>query len=310
MPMLIDSILLLALFAALGGLAELTVKHIKHLGAILKIRLFVFGLLLGIITSLPELSLGINATINQVAPLSVGNLIGGIMVMLGLILGVSILLNRKIKTDGRLAGVIPALLVIIAPIFLGLNGRYGVTDGLIMIGLYIGLIAYLYRLNRLDHQSRINIAIHGRPGKSIMLAIGGTIGILIVSHYIVEITIQLLEYITISKLALGLIVFSIGTNLPEISIALISWRKKSSELSLSHLLSSSFTNVLILGVLAFLKPITFNIDATYWVTAIFMALILICFAWFYKSNKKMDRREGLILLALYILFVVVNFLFE
>ncbi|HNS33653.1 MAG TPA: hypothetical protein PKG83_00310 [bacterium] len=310
MLILINSVLLLILFVALGWLAELTVNHIKRLGAILKIRLFVFGLLLGIITSLPELSLGINATINQVAPLSVGNIIGGVMVMLGLILGVSILLNRKIKTDGRLAGVIPALLVTMTPIFFGLNGYYGATDGLIMIGLYLGLVAYLYRLNRLDHQTSLHTAISDRPGQSIILAISGTIGILIVSHYIVVITVQLLEYITISKLTMGLIVFSLGTNLPEISIALTSWRKKSSELSLSHLLSSSFTNTLILGVLAFLRPINFNIDATYWLTAIFMALVLICFAWFYKSHKKMDRREGLVLLALYILFVVINFLFE
>ncbi|HNW09350.1 MAG TPA: hypothetical protein PK619_02750 [bacterium] len=310
MLILINSVLLLVLFVALGWLAELTVNHIKRLGAILKIRLFVFGLLLGIITSLPELSLGINATISQVASLSVGNLWGGIMVMLGLILGVSILLNRKIKTDGRLAGVIPALLVTMTPIFFGLNGYYGATDGLIMIGLYLVLIAYLYYLNRSNRQANVKVATSGRPGQSIILAIGGTIGILIISHYIVALTVQLLAYITISKLAMGLIVFSLGTNLPEISIALTSWRKKSSELSLSHLLSSSFTNTLVLGALAFLRPISFKVDATYWLTAIFMALVLICFAWFYKSHKKMDRREGLILLALYVLFVVINFLFE
>ncbi|HPN81741.1 MAG TPA: hypothetical protein PK412_04345, partial [bacterium] len=292
MLILINSVLLLVLFVALGWLAELTVNHIKRLGAILKIRLFVFGLLLGIITSLPELSLGINATISQVASLSVGNLWGGIMVMLGLILGVSILLNRKIKTDGRLAGVIPALLVTMTPIFFGLNGYYGATDGLIMIGLYLVLIAYLYYLNRSNRQANVKVATSGRPGQSIILAIGGTIGILIISHYIVALTVQLLAYITISKLAMGLIVFSLGTNLPEISIALTSWRKKSSELSLSHLLSSSFTNTLVLGALAFLRPISFKVDATYWLTAIFMALVLICFAWFYKSHKKMDRREG------------------
>jgi len=61
MPILLDALKLLLLFVVLGWSANFAVKNIKYLGAILKIRLFAFGILLGLITSLPELSLGINA---------------------------------------------------------------------------------------------------------------------------------------------------------------------------------------------------------------------------------------------------------
>jgi len=117
MPMLLDLLKFLFLFIALGWSANFAVKNIKYLGAVLKIRLFVFGILLGLITSLPELSLGINATIDNATTLAVGNLLGGIIVMLGLILGASLLLNRKIVTDGRLASLIPTVLVIFSPVF-------------------------------------------------------------------------------------------------------------------------------------------------------------------------------------------------
>ncbi len=236
MPMLFDLLKLLFLFIALGWSADFAVKNIKYLGAVLKIRLFVFGILLGLITSLPELSLGISATIDKAAAFSVGNLLGGIIVMLGLILGASLLLNRKIATDSVLASLVPTVLVIFSPVLFGIDGRYGLFDGLAMIGLYAGLIFHLYRLNHFNNHKHIEITDSNQVSKSIILAIAGIIGILIASHWIVGITLDLLNYIQVSQLVIGLVVFSIGTNLPEISIAITSWRKKSSELSLSHLL--------------------------------------------------------------------------
>lgn len=309
MPILLDLLQLLLLFIALGWSANFAVKNIKYLGAVLKIRLFAFGILLGLITSLPELSLGINATINRATALSVGNLLGGIIVMFGLILGASLILNRKITTDGRLASLIPTVLVIFSLILFGVDGKYSLFDGIAMIGLYVGLIFYLYRLNHFSNHKHIEITDSNRVGKSIVLAIVGIIGVLVASHWIVAIILDLLGYIQVSQLVIGLVVFSIGTNLPEISIAITSWRKKSSELSLSHLLSSSFTNVLVLGVLALLRPIIFDTNSVFWIVALFLGVILILFTYFYYSGKKMDRREGAILLAVYVIFIVVNIYF-
>ena len=133
MPVLIDLFKLLFLFIALGWVADLAVKNIKYIGATLKIRLFAFGILLGLATTLPELSLGINSTINQAASLSVGNILGGIIVILGLVLGASLLLNRKITTDGRWATLIPTVLFIFSPVLFGIDGQYGLTDGIIMV---------------------------------------------------------------------------------------------------------------------------------------------------------------------------------
>src|SRR3989338_3097437 len=272
MSILLDSLLVFFLFVALGWSADFAIKNTKYISAILKIRLFAFGILLGLITTLHELSLGINATVDQATALSVGNLLGGVIVMLGFILGISLLFNRKITTDGRLASLIPTVLVIFSPVLFGIDGKYGFLDGLAMIGLYLGLIFYLYRLNHFSNHAHIKIINRNKTTKSIIFAVAGIIGILVSSHWIVKITLDLLSYIQVSQLVIGLIVFSIGTNLPEISIAITSWREKSSELSLSHLLSSSFTNVLVLGILAVIHPITFNVDSTFWTLAIFFSI--------------------------------------
>lgn len=302
-------LLLIILFFVLNWSADFTVKNIKYLGLILKIRLFAFGILLGLITSLPEFFLGISATIDRAAALSVGNLLGGVIVILGFILGSILFLNKKIITDGKFSSLIPIALVIFSPILLGVDGVYNFFDGLIMILLYVGLVFYLYYQNRFDHypdSNKVKIINRSMTSKAIFFAILGMIGILISSNWIVEITLGLLNHVQVSKLVIGLVVFSIGTNLPEISIAVTSWRKNTAELSLSHLLSTSFTNTLILGILSILNPIVFKAGLPFWTTALFLGMTLIFLVVFYRSKKKLDSREGVILLTMYFLFTIIN----
>lgn len=309
MTILLNFLSLFLLFIVLGITANFVVENIKYIASVLKIRLFAFGILLGLITTLPELSVGINATIDRASSLSVGNLLSGIIVIFGLVLGVSLFLNRQIITDGKLSIVIPEVLVIFFSIILGLDGNYGLLDGLIMIVMYFCLIFYLYLVNHSFNLSHKEIINNNKIAKTIFFSIAGIVIILLTSHWIVGITLNLLNYINISKLAIGVLVFAIGTNLPEISIAITSWRQKTSELSLSHLLSSAFTNVLVLGILAVMRPINFEVGPTFWTLVVFLSAIMFLFLFFYHSGKKMDRREGLVLLTIYGLFLIVNFYF-
>lgn len=306
MALLLDLLLLLLLFVILGISADFVVKNIKYIASVLRIKLFAFGILLGLVTTLPELSVGINAAINEASSLSVGNLLSGVIVILGLILGASLLLNRDVATDGRWSVLIPQVAIIFSLILLGLDGSYGLIDGLIMVGFYCGLIYYLYRINQAPEISYPELINKNKILKAFLASVLGVVAILLASNGIIKIILDLLNYVNISKLVVGALVFAIGTNLPEITITITSWRKKASELSLSHLLSSAFTNVLVLGILAVIRPIVFEVDISFWVIAVFLSLILVLFLVFYRSGKKMDRREGLALLMVYVVFLFVN----
>ncbi|MFH1047079.1 MAG: hypothetical protein V1738_02150 [Patescibacteria group bacterium] len=308
MSLVINSILLLSLFAFLGLAGNVAVENIKYIASALKIRLFAFGILLGIITTLPELSVGLNAMIDDVPSLSAGNLLGGTLVILGLVLGSSLLLNRGISTDGQIKSLIPQAAVIFFPLLLGLDGRFSLIDGGLMLLAYLGLIYYLYRVNGSAGRPHFELIDRRMISRALLLSIVGIVAILLVSHWIVLISLNVLDHLGVSRLLMGVLIFSIGTNLPEITVTITTWRKKAPELSLSHLLSSNFTNVLVLGLLAVIRPISFNLNSVYWVLMIFSALILICFLYFYHSGKKLDRREGILLLGIYALFLIVNIL--
>jgi len=298
--------LLLLLFILLGLSADWAVENIKIIATALRIRLFVFGILLGLITTLPELALGINAIINDISIISIGNILGGVIVMLCFILGGTLLFGREIETDGRLQFVLPASVVIFSPIILGLDGFYSTYDGLIMVLLYLGLIFYLYKINHSYKSLAKKNITEKKISKAFLLSILSIVGILFISHYIIKLTTELLNYFKISQLFIGLIVFSIGTNLPEITIVLASWRKKASDLSLSLLFSSAFTNILVLGILTTISPIVFNLNLHFWLLAIFLLFTLILFIIFYHSDKKLDKKEGLILFLVYLLFLIFN----
>lgn len=308
MAILIDSLWLIFFFTILNLAADLAVRNIKYIASVLKMRLFAFGILLGLVTNLPELSVGINSTIDNVADLAAGNLNGGVLVLLGLILGISLIFCRKIETEGSWKMFLPVAFVMFSPILLGIDGHYGKLDGAIMISLYLGLILYLYLVNSNSKKSYFSLIYQGKISKAVIFSIVGVVFVLLASNWVVETTLKLLKEINIGNFTMGLLVFSIGTNLPEMTIAFASWRRKTSELSLSNLLSSSFTRVLILGVLAFISPISFGVGASFWTLAIFLILILVAFTVFYHSDKKMDRREGIILLGIYVLFLITNIL--
>lgn len=301
-------LIIFTLFIILGISADVTVNNIKKIASTLKLKLFTFGIILGIITTLPEIFLGINATFDNIASVSVGNLLGGIIILFGLVLGLILILNNKIKTDDRFDLILPQLLVIFSPILLGLDGVYNLLDGLIMVGLYVGLILYLYKSNKsLEKIPNEKILFHKTHlTKAIIFSILGISTILISSHWIIEYTLKILNSVKVEQILLGTIIFAIGTNLPEITIAFTSWLKKSSELSLSHILSSAFTNIFVLGILSIIKPIFFTINTHFLLLILFLTIFLILFLIFYHSEKKLDRKEGVIFVVTYIIFLIVT----
>lgn len=309
MPTIINFVILVALFIVLGLSADLAVKNIRYIASSLKMKLFALGIILGIATTMPELSIGISSSLRGMGGLAVGNILGGIAVIVGLILSVNLILHKNIATTESWSATIPALVVISSPFLLGFDAKFGLFDGLIMMVLYLGLVFYLYKMGQREKGESLALIDKKKIAKAILMALVGIILVIITSNLAIETASIILEKFGISRLMMGILVFSIGTNLPEITIALSSYRRKASELSLSYLLSSAFTNILVLGILAVLKPISFKMDLAYLILAGSVSLIMILFVIFSYTKKSLSRLEGFIILAVYLVFLGANIYF-
>ncbi len=296
-------LLLFILFYLLGKSADLVVLQVKGLGERFGIPLSFLGIILGLLTSVPELSVGINALLENAVAVSVGNLFGGVIVLFGLIYGGGIILNRKTKTDGKIWHIIPFFSYILLAIIFGITGTITEVEGGILMAGYLAFIFFLYlkgEKKQSDHHfKRTPISLT----KSVLIVIAGLLGVIVLSKLIVFLSLEFIKDFHIPEFLTGFLVFSIGTNLPEVTITIRSWRKHIKDLSVANIYGSAIANIFIIGLLAFLKPIPIQTGMSYYAMAVAFLVLFILTVFFYKSDKKLTRPEGFALLGFYVLSV-------
>ncbi len=300
---LLAILFLLFLFFVISKSADLIVLNLRKTGEKLGIKIFFLGMILGLMTTLPEIAISINSSINGIPEISFGNMVGGIIILFGLILPISIILNRKVKTEKHTFLFSIILLFLLLPLILGLKGYLNYIDGIILISSYIVLVYLLYRKHRVTNSVKIEIVNRKEVGKYFMLIILGIIGLIISSNLIVETTIYLLKGYNISVFIIGLLLYSIGTNLPELIIAIRSFKRKVEDLSFSNLIGSAMGNSLAIGALSLAKTINVEVNSSYLFLTIFNFVFFIIFFIFYKTDRLLVRKEGIAIFLMYLLFL-------
>ena len=301
-------LLLVALFILLGKSADFLIDGSRALGAKLKIKTIHLGFILGILTTTPELFIGINTVLEDVQAISFGNLAGGIIILLGFIMGLNIVLRKNIEIAD---GVEPPFLLFVAfflimPLIFILDGKINFLEGAILILTYIAIVIYWFK--RRSGGRNTKIQKDSKTQWAVVYFIIGIIGIVFLSRFIVDVTLALLEGLRISKLMIGVIVFSIGTNLPEIIVVFESWRKKIKTLALGNLIGSAMANILVIGTLAVFSPINIVINESFIVFFITFIVVVGLFVFFSYTKKKLQLWEGATLILIYLFFVLFEFL--
>ena len=300
-PTMLNFLILVAigiLFYLLSKSAALTVDSIKKIGGFFHIPLLSLGFILGFLTSLPELSVAVNASARDLSDLSLGNLLGGISVLFGLILGTSILFSRPIATDGNYKTILPVLGYSFLPFVLGLNGEISFGEGIFLILIYIILVFFLFdNTKKTGGQEKI---LNCKPIKQIVLALTGIFSLILISNLIVRLTETMLESYNIPAFFIGFLLFSLGTNLPEIAIVFHSIKKRATELSTTSIFGSAIANSLIVGILALIRPIPIEQIGSYVALCASTGILLFFIFKFYKTEKKFTKKEGIILLFIYL----------
>lgn len=300
---------LLALFFILGKCADLAIYHSRMIAEKLGIGIFFLGLIMGFFTSFPELAVGVSALIDDVPNISLGNLFGGIVVLFSLVLGINVILQRKLKADHSIFQLSIILLFLLVPVILGLNGSIGIIEGAAIIVAYFAMLFVLYR-----QQRHIIDVPHLSDRKSLFkhmfLFLLGVVLVLVVANFTVDLTAGLLDRLPLSRFVVGLIIFAIGTNFPEIIVAIRAWRNNLKELSLSNLFGSAMANTLLIGVFAVIRPFSLVIDNSYYVLLACMLGLFVLLLIFYRTGRSLRRAEGVALLLVYIIFILLQIFFE
>ena len=104
---------------------------------------------------------------------------------------------------------------------------------------------------------------------------------------------------------IGATVIAFGTSVPELATSVDSVRKGFLDLAVGNIVGSCFINItLILGLTFLLAPLNVNMSA--FTDLILFSLIANIMLWYMLQNTNVSKREGAILLAIYIIFIVIS----
>lgn len=305
----------LAAFFILWYCSGIIISSVERLAHKFKLSSFAVSFfVLGILTSIPEFSVGINSIINKTPDIFVGNLIGASLILFILVIPLLAVFGGGVKLIHQLGenNLIFSLLVVAAPVFLIADSVLTRTEGVFLILIYIILFYFIEKKNGLMAVSKDLEKIF--PDKKhfiedfieIVLA---SIIIFITSKFIVNETIYFASFFHISSFLISLIILSIGTNLPELSLALKSIFSGKKEVALGDYLGSATANTLLFGLFTLLNGKRVNISVDSFQILFLTLLGLGVFYLFSRSKNDISKKEGKILLLIYLLFIITQVLF-
>lgn len=267
--------------------------------------------ILGLLTSISEISVTTSSILEGVPQISVGNLVGASFVILLFLIPFLAVVGRGIQTNHTLSrrNLLLALLTITLPVFCVIDGDVTPREGLLALLTYVTLLfAVRGQKDSIREVELIekNIKEKTKAWTDLAQVLVGGIFIFIAGHFLVEQAIYFAGLLDVPNSLIGLLLLSIGTNVPEIVIAGRAILKRHKDIAFGDYIGSAATNTLIFGVLSIASG-RFRVEASEFVaTALLMVVGFTFFFFFTQSKNKISRREALVLLSFYAVFLFIQ----
>lgn len=301
----IQLILLIVGFILLIKGSDFFVDGSSNIASILKIPTLIVGLtIVAFGTSAPEAAVSITSSLSGNNALAVSNVIGSNLFNMMLIIGLCALLRElKIGRD-VLNKDLPFLVMITAILsgFIIIGWSISRVEGIILFLLIIGYVSYLVYSAKKTKEAQIVEKPKMGLLRSIIYIIGGMAGIIIGADFVVDSASYIAMAFGMSETLVGLTIVAIGTSLPELVTSLTALKKEENQLIIGNVIGSNIFNILfVLGASSIISPITINPNMI--VDIALMLGVTILFFIFGKTQDKYDKKEGFILVALFIAYM-------
>lgn len=305
MEMIIQIAILIIGFVFLVKGADMFVDGASNIAYNFKIPTLIVGLtIVAFGTSAPEAAVSIAASVAGNNAISIGNVVGSNIFNLLCIIGVCALIGtlpvdkELLKRDFPVVLGSTVLLVLFAHLFGELSRAIGILF-LALIIIYVYLMVKKAKSN--PEASEIQEAKFGM-GKSIIFLIIGLIGIILGAEFVVNSASFLASMFGLSDTLIGLTIVAIGTSLPELVTSLTALKKGDTGIVIGNIVGSCLFNILfILGISSAIVPMP--IAPTMMTDLIFLVAITALSYIFANTKDKFDRKEGLVLFVLFIIYM-------
>jgi cation:H+ antiporter len=260
-------------------------------------------------TSAPELIVSLKSALEGHADLALGNVIGSNIANLGLVLGITIIISTISVEKSFYKTDWPVMMLSSLALYgvIAFDGEIQRYEGIVLFVLLIVFLVYLLRFQKtavIDEMSEDDEELPLYKDV-LFLAIGG-LALWGGSELLIDGSVSLAKAFGISERIIGITIVSVGTSIPELAASVIAVLKKEKAISLGNLLGSNIFNVLaVLGITSMVTPVSIT-DMRLLTNDIFWMLgfaLLVFPLVFFPVRMKLSWKEGVILLALYAVFI-------
>ncbi len=306
-------IIFAAAIAAIWFFAGLIVESVEKISTTLKKSAFIVGFfVLGFLTSLGESSVAINSIIQGAPQVSAGNLVGASFVLLIFIVPLLAVAAGKVQMNKIFDGLKLAyiLFVIALPSVFLIDGSLSQTEGVATL-IFIVVLFWIIKNGNVtppieEQREEAILANKKSPFFDITKILISAVVIFFSGNLLVAEAVWFADILNAPQALVGMLLLSIGTNIPEIAIALRSVIKNRADVALGNYLGSATMNALTFGLLAIISG-PFSLEQGPVVVAcVFTIIGFVLFYVFMKSKDQMSRKEGISLLLIYMLFLIIN----
>lgn len=264
-------------------------------------------------TSLPETAVSVTASLVDNNALAVSNAVGSNIFNLMVVIGFCAVMTpvavdrQTLKRDFPFSVLCAVLLLALG--FIGME--LGHVDGAILLVLFAVYIIVLVRIALKHKNSGVAVEEEGEikllsmPRSLIYIVLGGA-SIAVGGDMVVDSASRIAIDFGMSQTLVGLTIVSIGTSLPELVTSIVAARKNEVDMALGNAIGSNIFNFLmVLGIASAISPIAFITEN---IIDIIILIVFSIVVWIMAWTKtKLNKGEGLIMLALYIAYAVYIF---
>ena len=280
---------------------------------------FVIGLtLVAFGTSLPELTVNVQASLKGASEITLGNVIGSNIANMLLILGVAGLIRPLSIHRTFVKKEIPLNFLSIVLLFALVSDRVldgasvaliSRSEGLVLMTTFVGylyfLAAFLEREKIDDEGKRLGFI------KAILFILLGFVGLFLGSEWTVDGGVSLATALGVSQVIIGLFLIAIGTSLPELTTSAVAAYRGNSDIALGNVAGSNIFNIsLVLGTSALINPIPVPERVFKDLSLLLIATFFLLLSNYTGSRYTVSRIEAGFFLVIYVLYAVYSWYME
>ena len=269
-------------------------------------------------TTLPEVMVSTMSAVSGHGEIAYGNAIGSVICNAALIAAITIAVRpgkvdpKTLKTPVLFFFAATAIYCIAAYGF----GKFTRPMGILMLTMFVAyMVVNVMQMKNSPTEVQTAEEEPMPLPKTLILLVVGAVAIAIGANLLVDNGTLIAQAMGVPESVIALTFVALGTSLPELVTAITSLIKGHSDLSVGNVVGANVFNlVLVSGVSVTLAPFTipqsntlFGINSSLVLDLPVMLLVMLIMTVPALAKGRMNRAQGIILLAIYVAFCVIQF---